>query len=755
MATVYLAADLRHDRRVAIKVLKPELAAALGPDRFLREITLTARLDHPHILPLLDSGEVQGFLYYVMPYVEGESLRDRLNREKQLPLEDALQIAREVADGLSYAHSHDVVHRDIKPENILLAGGHARVADFGIARAVTAAGADKLTETGLAIGTPAYMSPEQAAGDRALDARSDVYSLGCVVYEMLAGEPPFTGATADAILARKSLDAVPSLRVVRQTVPEELEDAITKALAKVPADRFATAREFADLLKHRAATAPAVPRGGPRGRRTLRFAAAVLTLATGLGLSWWGVKKFGGRTPPIRSLAVLPLANLMGDPEQEYFVAGMHEALIAELGQIGALVVISRTSVMRYQNTEKSVPEIGRELKVDALVEGSMFKAGDSVRVRVQLIRAAPVERQLWSRTYDGDLRNVLALQKRVARAIAEQIQVTVTPQEAARLATARSVDPAAYDAWARGWFQFTRLTEVSLRKCIEYADAALEIDSTYAPAYALTASCWNILPHIAPVASEEAFPKALAASDRALELDESLADAHFERAWTLAAYNWDWAGAEPAYRRGLQLNPGSAFGHSRFGWFLSWLGRDEEALAEASRAVELNPAGANEIERLAAVHYVGRRYDAAITAARRAIDIAPGFSWGYNRLGIAYTETGKYAEAIAALETAVKVSGGNHRGGLGRAYALAGRRSEARRILDDFLSLDRRSHVGSQIATIYAALGEKDEALRWLEEGYRVRNGNMVLLKVWPAWDPLRSDPRFQDLLRRMNFPD
>jgi tetratricopeptide (TPR) repeat protein len=394
---------------------------------------------------------------------------------------------------------------------------------------------------------------------------------------------------------------------------------------------------------------------------------------------------------------------------------------------------------------------------VDAVVEGSVFQAGDSVRIQVQLIGAVPTEHQLFAGTFDGELRHVLAIQKRIARAIAEKIQVNLTPQEQVQLDSARTVDPGAYDAWARGLFQASRVTEESLHKCIAYAGDALAIDSTYAPAYALTARCWGILPDIAPVAPEDAFPKALEASRRALELDERLAEAHFARAWTLAQYRWDWNGAEQEYRRGLALNPSSSYGHGRFGWFLSWLGRDEEAVAERSRAVDLNPTDPGEIAGLAVVHYVGRHYDAAVTAARRAIDIDPRFSWGYARLGWAYMEKGMYPEAIAALETAVKMSGGslNHKGALGRAYALAGRRSEARRILEELRDLERRGYAGPfHLATIHAALGEKNEALRWLEEGYRVHDGNMVLLKVQPAWDSLRSEPRYQDLVRRMHFP-
>jgi serine/threonine-protein kinase len=350
----------------------------------------------------------------------------------------------------------------------------------------------------------------------------------------------------------------------------------------------------------------------------------------------------------------------------------------------------------------------------------------------------------------------VLALQKQVARAIAEQINVTVTPQEAARLSTAPTVNPAAYDAWAKGWYQFTRLTHESLHKCLEYAGAALAIDASYAAAYALTASCSTTLPNLAGVAPHDAHPQAEAAARQALRLDEGRADAHFALGWTLASYNWNWAGAERAFRRGLELDPSSSFGHARFGWVLSWLGRHDEALTELERAAQLNPTGLYEIQALAAVHYTARKYQDAVITARRGTEIEPAFAFAQTRLGMAYAELGRYEEAVVALETAVKLTGDLHnKGGLARAYALAGRPRDARRTLDELLNLNQRRYVGPlEIAMSHLALGEKDEAIRWLEEGYRVRDGNMILLKVWPPWDSLRGDPRFQDLLRRMNFP-
>jgi tetratricopeptide (TPR) repeat protein len=375
----------------------------------------------------------------------------------------------------------------------------------------------------------------------------------------------------------------------------------------------------------------------------------------------------------------------------------------------------------------------------------------------VQLIKAAPVERQLWSQTYDGDLKNVLMLQKRVARAIADQIQVALTPQEAARFTTARPVAPAAYDAWVRGLNEFHRLTAESLYKCLDYARAALVVDPNYAAAHALTASCYSILPNLSSIAPEEAFPKVKEAARRALDLDDGQADAHFALAWSLAVYDWDWIGAEREYRRGLDINPSASIGHGRFGWFLSWLGRHDEALAEVNRAMQLNPVGPTEIQEAAIVHFVARRYDDAIVAARRATEIDPNYAFGWARLGTAFAEKGMHDQAIAALEKAVNLAPGerNFQGGLGRAYALSGRRADARRVLEELLNLSQRNYVGPlQIATIYTSLGEKEEALRWLEEAYRVRDANLVLLKVFPIWDPLRSEPGFQDLLKRLKFP-
>jgi serine/threonine-protein kinase len=404
MATVYLARDLKHERRVAIKVLQPALAAVLGSERFLREIKLTAQLNHPHILPLLDSGEAGAVLYYVMPYVEGESLRDRLNREKQLPIEDALQIAQEIADALDYAHRHDLVHRDIKPENILLADRHAVVADFGIARAISAAGGERLTETGVAVGTPEYMSPEQAGGGRALDGRSDLYALGCVLHEMLAGQPPFTGPTVESVVHQHLSADPPDVTSMRRAVPEEIVRLLRRALGKAPADRPASGAALAQALREAVAPSPASRRGVPLWAwRWQRKAALVIGVVAVLGLLALLAVRFSSRVyskgQPLSFLAVLPFTNQTGDRTLDYFVTGMQNGLIGRLAANSALVVKSNRAVARYRNTRLSTAEIADELTVGALIEGDATHVGNSVALEVHLVQARP-ERELWGQRF-------------------------------------------------------------------------------------------------------------------------------------------------------------------------------------------------------------------------------------------------------------------------------------------------------------------------------------------------------------------
>src|SRR6266571_3222910 len=488
MATVFLAHDLKHRRPVAIKVLHPELAAAVGTTRFLREIGFAAQLHHPHIVPLHDSGEQDGLPYFVMPYVEGESLRDRLEREPQLPVPEALRIADDVAKALGYAHTLGVVHRDIKPENILLENGHALVADFGIARAISAAGSDRLTETGIALGTPAYMSPEQGAEDGQVDGRSDVYALGCVVYEMLAGAPPFTGPTAQAILARHAVDPVAPIRTVRNTVSAGVERAVLKALAKVPADRHAGAAEFAQAL----AASSLEPKPAVRGARSrsvmVALAAglpAVVALLIGFNVGGWRQHlwaKSGGTW--LRSVAVLPLDNLSGDTTQDAFADGMTTALITDLGRIRTLRVISKRSVMPFKTTALPARVIGESLHVDALLEGGVERVGDRFRVDLELLDAASGS-QLWADRFEDTTQNRFAVQDAAARGVLSALKLPVTATEARTLRTPPTSNLEAYDLFLRGKIRVRH--EIRRDDCIAIArfQGAVALDPSFAVAQA------------------------------------------------------------------------------------------------------------------------------------------------------------------------------------------------------------------------------------------------------------------------------
>ena len=634
MATVYLANDLRHDRPVALKVLKPELAAAVGADRFLREIRITARLTHPHVLPLLDSGEADGFLYYVMPYVEGESLRDRLNREKQLPLDDALQTACEVADALGYAHSHDVVHRDIKPENILLESGHAVVADFGIARAITAAGGEQLTATGVAIGTPAYMSPEQAAGESQLDARTDLYSLACVLYEMLAGAPPFTGPTAQAINARRLMDPVPPLRTVRDTVPVSVERAIGKALAKVPADRFGTAIQFAEALGRResAAAPAAAPAASPRrlGRLALFGVAGVVAVGGALLM----LRPGRGREAPApagpvherTAIAVLPFQNLSAEGPHAYFAGGLHDELLTQLSKVAALTVISRTSVMGYEGTRTPLRQIATELGVGSVVEGSVQVVGGRLRVSVQLIDAA-TDAHLWAERYDRTLNDAFAIQSDVAQQIVTAVGAALSNPERQTLAEAPTANAEAYRLYLQGREYWIRPGQ--LRQNTEIAqqlyERALALDPSFALAHAALSEVHGVMYWFRYDPSSARAARQREEAEAALRLAPDLPQAHV--ALGLAHY-WgrrDYRRALDEFAIALEGLPNDAELWTWIGLVHRRLGNWDEVLAAFEEATQLAPRDANLFLDLSGYTYQFlHRYAEAVHADDRALSVAP-----------------------------------------------------------------------------------------------------------------------------------
>ena len=784
MATVYLAEDLKHHRQVAVKVLRPELAAALGPERFLREIRIAAVLAHPHILPLHDSGEADGFVYYVMPYVEGETLRDRLDRQHQLPIGEAVRIVQEVADGLAYAHRLGVVHRDIKPENILFMGGHAVIADFGVATAVDVAGGARLTESGLALGTPVYMSPEQAMAQGDVDGRSDTYSLGCVLYEMLTGDPPFGGASPRAVLARKMSEPAPRLSTVRETVSPALEEAVRRALARIPADRFDTTAEFAAAAAVTAtAQRPAEPaaehgsgadvRAGAR-RRTWVVALVVGVLAIVLGgTAWllrpgdrWDNTRRAASTPNGEAhrpttIAVLPFENL-GPADDEYFAAGMTDEITSRLGGVSGLGLVPSRAVQRYARTNMTMREIGRELGIDYLLVGSVRWAGAdsgsrSVRITLELLGARD-ERQIWATTYDREMTDIFAVQSDIAEQVTQRLGVTLLEGERSRLSAQPTRNNEAYTLYLKGRYFWDKRTEENIETALGYFQRAVDMDPGYARAWVGIADVWIFRGWYSRLAPRETFPKAKSAAMRALEFDSTLGEAHASMAHIHFEFDHDWPAAEREYRRAIELDPGYANAHHWYGGFLSAMGRHDEALQQAMTARTLDPLSPIIQTWVGLRYYFAGKYDAAITEYRKALELSPDFAPAHWHLGWAYEQTGRFKEGISEAERALALDEGNlvYLASLGHAYARAGMKSEARATLARLAQASTSRHVSSyHVAVIHMALGDTNAGLDWLERAYDEQSPWIGYLGVDPRVDPVRSQPRFKSLLRkaRLNF--
>jgi serine/threonine-protein kinase len=728
MATVYLAEDRKHKRRVAVKVMSPELGVTRDAERFLREIALVAQLNHPHILPLLDSGEAAGLLYFVMPYVEGESLRQRLVREGQLPVDDAMRIAREVADALHYAHGRDILHRDIKPENILLSDGHAVVADFGIAKAMSAAGGDAITQTGLAVGTPTYMSLEQAAGEARLDGRSDVYSLGVVLYEMLAGVPPFTGPTVQAVMAMRFAEPVPALRGVRETVPEVVERMVLRALAKSPADRFPSAAEFGRALTLAAGATPP-------GQTSTRAARAI---------------EGSGVTP---SIAVLPFANMSADPENEYFSDGITEEIINALTRVEGLRVAARTSSFAFKGKNQNVHTVADVLSVASVLEGSVRKAGNRVRITAQLVNVADGY-HLWSERYDREITDVFAIQDEIARAIVETLRVRLIGRADAPLVKPSTANIEAYNLYLKGRYYWNRRNSVGLEKGMEYFQQAIQQDPNYALAYAGLADCYSVLGMYAYLPPLVACEKAEAAAARALALDATLAEAHLSAGLIAEWFIYEWPDAERAFQRAIALNHNYAEAHGFYAEFLCELGRFEEAIAQAATAQALAPVSPLVSALSGFVFYAARRHDEAIAECRKALDLDPEYPPALWVISWPLMEKGRHDEAIEALERVVQLSQRSALfvAWLAVAYARAGRAAAAQTLVEELLDRASREYVPPlHLGVAYLHLGDKERALVCVERAYEERNGHVAILKTFPVFDGLRAEPRFQAVLQKL----
>src|SRR3984893_18187000 len=777
MGEVYRARDAALGRDVAVKVLPVVFCGESDRlRRFKLEAQAAAALNHPNILSIHQLGVHDGAPYLVSELLEGETLRARLERGA-LPASTAVDYTLQLVSGLAAAHERGIVHRDLKPENIFLTThGLAKILDFGLAKLrrpeefgspEAAMTQGTVTVPGIVMGTVGYMSPEQVRGQR-VDHRSDLFALGALFYETLSGKRAFQGNTPADTLTAILMHDPPSLIGTSPNITAPLERIIRRCLEKDPNERFQSAKEVGFALKAlsdvpASVTADSEKATGVRvpQQMTAKATLGLAGLAVGAVLNLLIAANVGGlrdrlwRGGHIQSLAVLPLASLSGDSAQDYFADGMTEAMITELAQISGLRVISRTSVMQYKGGKKSLPEIARELHVDSVLEGSVLRSGEKVRITAQLIQAFP-ERHLWAQSFVSDLRDIMAVQSQVARSVAGEIRVKLTASEEARLQKSRPVNPGAHDAYLRGRYFRRKGGLENVEKAGHYFEQALDNDPLYAPAYAALADYYSVLPFYTGARPDEVLPKAKAAVARALELDDSLAEAHASLAYIYTYYDWDWAHGDQEFQQALQLNPNDAAVRHRYSRYLSSLGRIDEALREIKHEQELDPLAQVAKANVGMIYYFARQYDSAIKPLNDVLKEDPKFDTAYWGLGLIYEQKGMPAEAVAQMEKAAALSpDSNTMASLGHAYAIAGQKEKAQKILGQLDAQSKKKNIsGYQFAVIYAGLGELNKALAELEKAFKERSTLLGYIKMDPRFDPIRSDARFIDLQRRIGLP-
>jgi TolB-like protein/Tfp pilus assembly protein PilF/tRNA A-37 threonylcarbamoyl transferase component Bud32 len=766
MATVWLAEDLRHHRKVAIKLLQPGIAQALAAERFLREIQIAAGLTHPHILPLLDSGEAAGFLYYVMPYIAGESLRQRLAREGTLPVPESARLLREIADALAKAHREGIVHRDIKPENVLLADGHALVADFGVAKGLSAAGSEgTLTTVGTTVGTPAYMAPEQAAGDPEVDQRADLYALGVVGYEMLAGRPPFTGTTPQQILAAQ-ITMQPEPLGKHRSLPAPLADLVMRLLAKSPGDRPQTAEQLLPVLD--AATTPsgtAVAHSAPmeraRARGPARKVAAGLLAAVAVAAAVYAGARHrspGAAGAPVagaaRSVAVLPFTNLSRDTANEYFSDGISEEILNAVGQLPGVLVPARSSAFAFKGQSLPVREVARRLQVAHVLEGSVQREGNRVRITAQLVDAS-TGFQRWSGKYDRDATDIFAVEDEISRAIATALQVQLAGGGAAGASAGETTNPEAHDLYLLGLhYMNQRSTDRELATAADYFARAVARDPAYARAYAGRASALLLLPEYAAAFDTTLLPAGRAAVEKALALDSTLAPAHLALGYLLKSYEWNWRAAEREYRIAIALEPNLATAHQWLAELLIDQRRLPEARSEVDTALTLDPAAP--LQRLVEGQYdeTAGLLDAAAAAYRRAAELNPAFLPAYIEGGQLAAQMGRYDDARDQFRRAAALLGDTT---LAFVRLLDGAqrpadRTAAIRNAEQQLASGRMPIV--VVARFFAMLDERDRAIGLLQRAVAQHAPFTTYLCRWVEFRRLEGDPRYRAILKQVGLP-
>jgi eukaryotic-like serine/threonine-protein kinase len=754
MAVVFLAHDIRHDRRVALKVMLPELSASLGAQRFAREIRLAAGLQHPHILPVYDSGEAGGLIYYAMPYVEGESLRARIVREGQLPLGDSLRIAQEVADALHYAHAHDVVHRDIKPENIMLSGDHALVMDFGIARAVNAAGGRKLTETGLALGTPAYMSPEQVSADPRVDGRTDIYALGCVLYEMLAGTPPFVAASAHIVMARHSIDTAPPLKRLRPTVPDTVEETIMKALAKAPSDRFPTAEAFGKSLMLGSPNM-GVTRDRFQPRRAFIVVAAASLGLAGL-LTWTIFRPTDSRDASAEpaTIAIAPMRNL-GDTSDAYFADGLAREITNALTRVRGIAPRPYASVAVAAEKQPNPLALGRQLGVEYVLAATIRRQRDELRVTSELIRVKDGS-AVWSpHSFSDSGADVFRMQDSITSNLVRELAGRFSGDVGGLSGGRGRGDTKAYELYLQA-LHVPGVSASGSQQRVTLLTQAVERDPSFADAWTALASAYGSLSQYSGEAPVDILRQRIDAIDRAIGLDSLNGDAWAQRAGIRLETDWNFVEADRGYRKALELTPASAWIHSDYSQLLDVLMLEDSAIAEIRRAIRYDPTESHYAAILGYYLLRSGRLYAADTAIDRALQLNKNNWVAYvMRAKLAFLR-GRPREAVQEAERAQAIQGPTDPFSLsllGHAYGRAGQLNKAQVVLSKITEMARRRYVEhSWLALARLGVGDRDGAVDELNSAANVRDVDFLLALI-ESRDELRDDPRYRVLLRRANL--
>ena len=787
MSRVFIATENALGRKVVVKVLPPEVAAGVKVERFKREIQFLARLHHPHIVPLLAAGGDGVLSYYVMPFMQGESLRARILRRGILPTAETVRTLREVCSALSFAHQNAIVHRDIKPDNVLLVSGSAMVTDFGVAKALSVSTGDgdpnSLTSLGIALGTPSYIAPEQATADPTTDHRADLYSLGAMAYEMLSGKPPFAAKTPSAMLAAHISERPVPVIERRPDIPPALSALVMECLEKSADRRPQTADEIVKMLddvvltrddtrtpteeRDSAVLLPEPIRKPVQQRAPASPTKRYLTIAAALAVVVIGVlmgrniaarrahptaADLGG-TPksPAKSIAVLPLANVSADPANEYLSDGLSDEIMSALSRVPGLRVASRTSAFAFKGKPLDAREIGERLNVTTLLEGSMRRDGDQLRVNVQLTNAAD-NLVIWTGRYERKMKDVFSVQDSISQAIVAALVGKLSGADSARLTQKGTEQVDAYDLYLKGRYFVNKNTEADIRKGLAYYDQAIVADPKFARAQAGVAYGWIALAddYVAP---KEAYPRAKAAAVSALRLDSSLADADAALGAVSLWYDWNAKAAERQLKQAMRLDSNDVYPYRYYGNLLKAMGRFDSALTVIRRAQALEPLSAGRANSVALMYNTLGRYDDAIAQAKKALDIDPDYADAHLAIGNALLAKKNPTDAILEFGRAPKMSN-RMRSAIGMAEAALGHRDRALSIAQNLESDSQKHYIGPEnIAAVYVALGDTNNAFAWLEKAYQARSAYMALLKSDRRWDSIRGDPRFAALVRKVGY--